>query len=31
MLGKKPSIIELNDLMYKEIHDVEKQAQLADD
>jgi hypothetical protein len=24
MLGKKSSIIELNDLVYKEIHDVEK-------
>jgi hypothetical protein len=31
MLGNKSSIIELNDLVYKEIHDVEKQAQVADD
>jgi hypothetical protein len=31
MLGKKSRIIELNDLVYKERHDVEKQAQVADD
>jgi hypothetical protein len=31
MLGKKSSIIELNDMVYKEIHDVEKQARVADD
>jgi hypothetical protein len=31
MLGKKSSIIKLNDLVYKEIHDVEKKAQVADD
>jgi hypothetical protein len=31
MLGKKSSIIELNDLVYKERHDVKKQARVADD
>jgi hypothetical protein len=31
MLGKNSSIIELNDLVYKERHDVEKQARVADD
>jgi hypothetical protein len=31
MLGKKSNIIELNDLVYKERHDVEKQARVADD
>jgi hypothetical protein len=31
MLGKKSSLIELNDLVYKERHDVEKQARVADD
>jgi hypothetical protein len=31
MLGKKYSIIELNDLVYKERHDVKKQARVADD
>jgi hypothetical protein len=31
MLVKKSSIIELNDLVYKEKHDVEKQARVADD
>jgi hypothetical protein len=31
MLGKKSSIIELNDLVYKERHDVKKQAQMTDD
>jgi hypothetical protein len=30
MLGKKSSIIEVNDLVYKERHDVEKQARVAD-
>jgi hypothetical protein len=31
MLGKKSSIIKLNDLVYKERQDVEKQARVADD
>jgi hypothetical protein len=31
MLGKKSNIIELNDLVYKERNDVEKQARVADD
>jgi hypothetical protein len=31
MLVKKSSIIELNYLVYKEIHNVEKQSQVADD
>jgi hypothetical protein len=31
MLGKKSSIIELHDLVYRERHDVKKQAQVADD
>jgi hypothetical protein len=31
MLGKKSNIIELNELVYKERHDVEKQARVADD
>jgi hypothetical protein len=31
MLGKKSNIIELNDLVYQERHDVEIQARLADD
>jgi hypothetical protein len=31
MLGKKSNIIELNDLVYKERHDVKKQASVADD
>jgi hypothetical protein len=31
MLGKTSYIIELNDLVYKERHDVEKQARVADD
>jgi hypothetical protein len=31
MLGKKSSIIELNDLVYKERHDMEKQALVTDD
>jgi hypothetical protein len=31
MLGKKSSIIKLNDMMNKERHDVENQAQVADD
>jgi hypothetical protein len=31
MLGKKSNIIELNDLVYKKIHDMEKQARVADD
>jgi hypothetical protein len=31
MLGNKSSIIELNDRVYKEIHDMKKQARVADD
>jgi hypothetical protein len=31
MLGKKYNIIELNDIVYKERHAVEKQARVADD
>jgi hypothetical protein len=31
MLGKKSNITELNDIVYKEIHDVKKQARVADD
>jgi hypothetical protein len=31
MLGKKYNIIELNDLVYKERHDMKKQARVADD
>jgi hypothetical protein len=31
MLGKKSNIIELNDLVYKERHDVKKEARVADD
>jgi hypothetical protein len=31
MLGKKSNIIELNEIVYKERHDVKKQAREADD
>jgi hypothetical protein len=31
MLGKQSSINELNDLVYKEKHEVKKQAQVADE
>jgi hypothetical protein len=31
MLGKKSNIIELHDIVYKERHDMKKQARVADD